>query len=61
MLDIPVGILQRYFYAKRLYLISGVAMLAASLVFLKFIYASSVFSPDSGNAIATYLGIFLDS
>lgn len=36
-------------------------MLAASLVFLKFIYASSVFSPDSGNAITTYLGIFLDS
>lgn len=27
VLDIPVGILQRYFYAKRLYLFSGMAML----------------------------------
>lgn len=47
-LDIPVGILQKYFYAKRLYLFSGAAMLVASTIFLKFIYASSLFKPDSG-------------
>jgi MFS family permease len=61
VLDIPVGILQRYFYAKRLYLFAGFAMLGASLVFLKFIYASSLFQPTSGGSITTALGSLLDS
>lgn len=61
LLDIPVGILQRYFYAKRLYLFSGMAMLGASLIFLKFIYASSIVDIQSGNGLAEHLTEFLDS
>ncbi len=56
-----MGILQKYFYAKKLYLFAGIAMLSASLVFLKFIYASSLFKPESGGGVTTLLGSFLDS
>lgn len=61
LLDIPVGILQRYFYAKRLYLFAASAMFGAGLIFLKFIYVSSLFKPESGGSITTHLGAFLDS
>lgn len=36
-------------------------MFAAGLVFLKYIYAASVFTPSSGGGVTTLLGHFLDS
>lgn len=50
-LDVPVGILQRYFYAKRLYLFAAVSQLLAALIFLKFIYASAAATGGSGDTV----------
>jgi hypothetical protein len=60
-LDVPVGVLQRYFAPKKLYLFGVAAQLIAGLIFLKFIYASSLFTPSAGGGITTFLGHFLDS
>ncbi len=60
-MDVPVGILQRYFIPKRLYLFGVFSQLAAGLIFLKFIYASSFFTPSAGVGITTLLGHFLDN
>ncbi|MFZ4462175.1 MAG: MFS transporter [Patescibacteria group bacterium] len=61
LLDVPVGVLQRYFIPKKLYLFGVFAQLIAGLIFLKFIYASSLFTPAAGSGITTVLGQFLDS
>ncbi len=60
-LDVPVGILQRYFYAKRLYLFAAVSQLLAALVFLDFIYSSGQSSAASSGGAADLLSGFLSS
>lgn len=60
-LDVPVSILGRFFASKKLFLFAAISMLAAGLIFLKFIYASSLFVPDSAGGVTTLLGNFLDS
>ena len=61
LLDVPVGVLQRYFAPKKLYLFGVFSQLAAGLIFLKFIYISSLFTISSGGEITSVLGHFLDS
>jgi hypothetical protein len=60
-LDVPVSILGKYFPPKRLYMFATVSMLAAALIFLKFIYAASLFEPSDAGRITTMLGQFLDN
>jgi hypothetical protein len=55
LLDVPVSILGKYFAPKKLFLFAALSMLGAGLIFLKFIYAASLFTPDSGNGITTLL------
>lgn len=38
LLDIPIGVLQRYFSPRKLFLSGGFAILIASLIFLKFAF-----------------------
>lgn len=38
LLDIPVGILQRYYSTKKLFIIAAIAQLIATGIFLSFIY-----------------------
>ncbi len=61
LLDVPVSILGRYFAPKKLFLFASLSMLGAGLIFLKFIYASSFFTPSSAGEITTFLGQFIDS
>jgi len=61
VLDVPVSILGKFFASKKLFLFAAISMLAAGLIFLKFIYASSLFTPDSASGVTTLLGHFLDS
>ncbi len=61
LLDVPVSILGRYFTPKRLYFVGAFSMLGAGLIFLKFIYASSIFTPSGVSGLTTLLGHFLDS
>jgi hypothetical protein len=50
-----VSILGKYFAPKKLFLFAALSMLGAGLIFLKFIYAASLFTPDSGSGITTLL------
>lgn len=62
VLDIPVSQLQRYFSAKQLFTFSGLSMLTAGVIFMKFIYASSLFSGGGGEGkVVSLLEMFLDS
>ena len=58
LLDVPVGILQRHFTARKLFLFGGISQLLAGLIFLKLIFATTL-NPDSiplvGSAIADTL------
>ena len=58
LLDVPVGILQRHFTARKLFLFWGISQLLAGLIFLKLIFATTL-NPDSiplvGSAIADTL------
>ncbi len=60
MVDIPVGILIRYFSSKKLYFYATASMFVAGIIFLKFIYATDVFS-TSWWWITSLLTNFLDS
>lgn len=61
LLDVPVGILIRYFSSKKLYFFAVTSMLGAGLIFLKFIYAADVFGGGGSSGIASLLTNFLDS
>lgn len=61
VLDIPVAALQRYFSAKQLFTISSLSMLTAGGIFLKFIYASSLFTGGGESSVVSLLESFLDS
>jgi hypothetical protein len=58
LLDVPVGILQRHFTARKLFLFGGISQLLAGLIFLKLIFATTL-NPDSiplvGSTIADTL------
>jgi hypothetical protein len=60
VIDVPVSILGRYFAPRKLYVFAAFSMLGAGLIFLKFIYASSLL-PVGGTGIVTLLAQFLDS
>jgi hypothetical protein len=60
LIDVPVSILGRYFVPRKLYVFAAFSMLGAGLIFLKFIYASSLL-PADGTGIVTLLAQFLDS
>lgn len=60
LIDVPVSILGRYFAPRKLYVFATFSMLGAGLIFLKFIYASSLL-PTGGSGIVTLLAHFLDS
>ncbi len=55
LLDVPVSILGKFFAPKKLFLFASISMLLAGLIFLKFIYFSSLFQPQEGDAITTLL------
>jgi MFS family permease len=63
MLDVPVGILSKYFPSKRLFLFAGFSMLLSAAIFLKFMYASTFFTPEGGGVATPLLLLtnFLDS
>lgn len=61
LLDVPVGILVRFFGEKKLTVAGTVSQLIAGLIFMKFIYFSSIFTPAEGSEITTLLGNFMDS
>ena len=46
LLDIPVGILVKFFGEKKLTIAGTFSQLIAGLIFLKFIYFSSIFTPE---------------
>lgn len=60
-IDVPVSILEKYFAPKKLFLFAAISMLAAGLIFLKFIYAASLFDAGGSSGITTLLTQFLDS
>ena len=60
LIDVPVSILGRYFAPRKLYVFATLSMLGAGLIFLKFIYASSLV-PTGGTGIVTFLAQFLNS
>ena len=62
VLDAPVGVLQRYFSAKKLYVIGAVSQLVAAGIFLNFIFGFLQFSKTaSGGKITEFLTAFLAS
>ncbi|MFO0764079.1 MAG: MFS transporter [Candidatus Gracilibacteria bacterium] len=46
VLDIPMGILQRHFSARKLFLFGGISQLLAGLIFLKLIFATTIVARD---------------
>ncbi len=60
-IDVPVSILSKFFTPKKLYLFAATSMLASGFIFLKFIYAASLFDPQGSSGITTLLAQFLDS
>ncbi len=56
LVDSPVGVLQKYFPAKKIFISGGVCMLIVSVIFLYFIFSAD--KPPLGGAsiIGTFLG-----
>ena len=61
LLDVPVGILVKFFGEKKLTIAGTFSQLIAGIIFLKFIYFSAIFTPESGSHVTTLLGSFMDS
>lgn len=61
LVDSPVGVLQKYFHAKKIFIASAVLMLTVSVIFLYFIFSSSSSSGDSliGNFLSSGFNILL--
>lgn len=53
--DSPVGVLQKYILPKKLFITSAVFMLLVSLIFLYFIFSSSLIDPNSDSLITHFL------
>lgn len=61
LLDVPVGRLQKYFSAKKLYMIAGAAQLASGLIFLKFLLKFGEYEPQGSGIIQSALGFVFGS
>ncbi len=56
LVDSPVGVIQKYFHAKKIFVASAILMLIVSLIFLYFIFSS-----DSNSGSDSLLSYFLGS
>jgi hypothetical protein len=54
LMDSPVGVLQKYFLPKKLFIISASLMLVVSVIFLYFIFSSSNVDLKSGNIVSIF-------
>ncbi|MFA6090459.1 MAG: MFS transporter [Candidatus Gracilibacteria bacterium] len=60
LVDIPVGVLQKYILPKKLFIISAVLMLVVSLIFLYFIFGSSISLTNGDSLIARFFSSSLN-